>query len=742
MRVDRIVRRPLVALAAFIVAATGVTAVAPTAGAGRPPATPGSYNGLALTPPMGFNDWAGFECGSRFGEKLFLDTADAFVRLGLNKLGYNNLNLDDCWMRHDRDANGDLQVDTTRFPGTDPRLPAGSSAHPLKALGDYLHRRGLKFGIYEDAGYATCQGAAGSYGHFQQDANLYASWGVDYLKLDYCNQPLDRYPGKTHAQVAQIVYGQASQALLNTGRDIVFSASAPAYECCSGDDFWQEFQWLPKVSNLWRFGSDVSDNWPSIVRNYTEANTPGLPEKGGPGHWNDADMLEIGNGGLSPAEEQSQFTLWAEMASPLLLSTEVADLTPARLRIVTNPDIIAVDQDPLGRQGTIVDHGEGWDVLSRPLAGGDHAVVLFNKSDSARTITTTARTAGLPPARSYALTDLVTKEKTQSSGRIAADIAPHGTVIYRVRADAGAGLPPSTVLTLAGGSPNASGQPTETTATLTDNGSTPVTAARVGLSAPSGWTVRPTSLPLGTVAPGDSARASFSLSPPAAPKGKTAQTLTGTATYRWKGTGRTASAQETVLTNVPYDNLAQAFNNVGITDESNPAPGDFDGDGDSYSAQALAAGDPADPADPKVTPGTRVAVGGATFTWPDVPAGTADNVAGDGLTVKLDGQGGELAFLGAEAGFVSDTVTVHYTDGSTSTADLGFPNWCCSDPTAYGAQVAFYGLNRDLPSGPGNYGIHYQVFYNAIPITATKTVAAVTLPNTTQIHIFDMTVQP
>lgn len=741
MRVDRIVRRPLAALAAFLMITTGAAALAPAAGADGPPAAD-SYNGLALTPPMGFNDWAGFECGSRFGEKLFLDTADAFVRLGLNKLGYEYVNLDDCWMRHDRDANGDLQVDTTRFPGTDPRLPAGSSAHPLKALGDYLHGKGLKFGIYEDAGYKTCQGAAGSYGHFQQDANLYASWGVDYLKLDYCYQPLDQYPHKTRAQVAQIVYGQASQALRDTGRDIVFSASAPAYECCSGGDFWQEFQWLPKVSNLWRFGSDVSDNWPSIIRNYTEANTPGLPEKGGPGHWNDADMLEIGNGGLNPAEEQSQFTLWAEMASPLLLSTEVADLTPAQLSIVTNPDIIAVDQDRLGRQGKIVDRGTDWDVLSRPLADGDSAVVLFNKSDSAQTITTTAHAAGLPSAHSYALTDLVTKERTQSSGPIAADIAPHGTVIYRVRANAGTGLPPSTVLTLSGGDPNTSGQPTTTTATLTDNGSTPVTDAGVRLSAPDGWTVRPADRPLGTVAPGGSAGASFVLAPPAAPKGKAAQTLTGTATYTWNGTSHTASAQETVLTDVPYDNLAQAFNNVGITDESSPASGDFDGDGDSYSAQALAAGDPADPADPKVTPGTQITVAGAKFTWPNVPAGTADNVAGDGITVKFDGQGGKLAFLGAEAGFVSDTVTVHYTDGSTSTADLGFPNWCCSDPSAYGAQVAFYGLNRDLPSGPGNYGIHYQVFYNAIPITATKTVAAVTLPKAIQIHIFDMTVQP
>jgi hypothetical protein len=310
-----------------------------------------------------------------------------------------------------------------------------------------------------------------------------------------------------------------------------------------------------------------------------------------------------------------------------------------------------------------------------------------------------------------------------------------------VRADAGAGLPPSTVLTLAGGDPNALGQPTTTTATLTDNGSTPIDAASVSVSAPGGWTVQPAEAPIGTVAPGSSGTATFALSPPPPPKGKAAQTLDASAGYTWNGSRYDTAAQETVLTDVPYDNLAEAFNNIGITDETNPTPGNFDGDGNSYSAQALAAGDPANPADPQVTPGSTVTVGGASFTWPDVPAGTPDNVAGGGVTVKLGGQGSALAFLGAEAGFVSDTVAVHYTDGSTSTGSLGFPNWCCTDPTAYGAQVAFYGLHRDTQSGPANYGIHYQVFYNAVPVDASKTVAAVTLPNAAQIHIFDLTLQ-
>ena len=294
-------------LAAFAVFALSAGALAPAAPAGARPVTPAaapqeSYNGLALTPPMGFNDWAGFECNSQMNEQLFVKTADAIVNLGLNKRGYDYVNIDDCWMQQDRDANGNLQVDTTRFP------------HGMKWLGDYIHSKGLKFGIYEDAGYKTCQGAAGSYGHFQADADQYASWGVDYLKLDYCYQPLDQYPGKTQSQVAEIVYTQASQALLNTGRPIVFSESAPAYVCCSGPDFDNELTWLGKHGNLWRFGSDIADNWGSVIENYTEGNTPGLAQWAGPGHWNDADMFEIGNGGLTPTEEQSQFTLWAEMA--------------------------------------------------------------------------------------------------------------------------------------------------------------------------------------------------------------------------------------------------------------------------------------------------------------------------------------------------------------------------------------------------------------------------------------------
>jgi len=680
-----------------------------------------SYNGLALTPPMGFNSWAGFFCNSQMNETLYTKTADAIVNLGLNKLGYDYVNIDDCWMQNDRDANGNLQVDTTRFP------------HGMKWLGDYIHSKGLKFGIYEDAGYKTCQGAAGSYGHFQQDADQYASWGVDYLKLDYCYQPTDQFPGKTVSQVAEIVYSEASQALLNTGRPIVFSESAPAYVCCSGSDFDYELTWLYKHGNLWRFGSDISDNWASVVRNYTEDNTPGLAQWAGPGHWNDADMLEIGNGGLTLTEAQSQFTLWAEMASPLLLSTDLTKLTPAELAIVSNKDVVAVDQDSKGAQGTIVQSGNGYDVLAKPLANGDVSVVLFNKGDTAQSITTTAAAVGLPAGSPYELTDLVSKQKTSTAGIIAATVAPHGTVIYRVHPNAPKKLAPSVAVFLSSGTFTA-GQPTPVTVTVANYGTGALSNVDVRLAVPAGWQVQPADQPIGRIEAGRSAAVTFQVTSTPPPPGKVTRTLTADVSYKSGSTRASTSGELTVITNTPYPNLAAAFNNVAISDDSNPTTGNFDGDGNSYSAQALAAAG--------ATPGATITSNGATFTWPSAAAGTPDNVAGGGYQVTLTGQGSKLAFLGSEAGFDSDTVTVTYTDGTTSTGTLGFPNWCCAPTNAYGATPAIVTTYRNTPSGPANFGNDYDVFYNSIPIDATKTVATVTLPSKGLIHIFAMGVQP
>jgi alpha-galactosidase len=724
-------RRFFGAVVAAAMVACAVTAAAPavsadthTSAAATTPAinTAPSYNGLSLTPPMGFNDWAGFECTSAMNETLFTRTADEIVALGLDKLGYDYVNIDDCWMQKNRDASGNLQVDASRFP------------HGLKWLGDYIHSKGLKFGIYEDAGYFTCQGAAGSYGHFQQDADLYASWGVDYLKLDYCYEPMDAFPGKSESQVAQIVYTEASQALLNTHRPMQFSESAPAYVCCSGPDFSNELTWLYQHGNLWRFGSDIYDAWPGVLENYSEDNTPGLAQWAGPGHWNDADMLEIGNGGLSLTEEQTQMTLWAEMASPILLSTDLAKLTPAEVGIVANPDVVAVDQDKLGAQGTIVQSGTGYDVLAKPLADGDVSVVLFNKGDTAQTVTTTASAIGLPGSGApFRLTDLVSKATSASDGTISAALAPHATVIYRVHAGGDKHLPIHTSATISG-APLAAGVPTKVSVSFGDYGYFDAQQPSVTLKLPAGWTATPASVNLKNVEPGGSATATFLVTAGTPPPGKVTTTVTASVSYRDRGTPATDTADLSNVTNTPFPSLAGAFNNVAVSDENNPEPGNFDGDGDSYSAQALAAAG--------AGPGATIKAGGTTFTWPSSAVGTNDNVAGSGVMVNISGQGSKLGFLGAEAGFDTDTVTVTYTDGTSSSGSLGFPNWCCASPTSYGATPAIVTTHRNTPSGPANFGLDYDVFYNSIRIDATKTVKTVTVPNDPAIHIFAMAVQP
>ncbi len=376
-----------------------------------------SYNGLALTPPMGFNNWAHYEC--KLDERLFVDTADALVTTGLAKLGYRYVNIDDCWMEMQRDASGNLVANPKLFP------------HGMKWLGDYIHSKGLKFGIYEDAGYMTCQKAPGMYGHVEQDMRTFASWGMDYLKLDYCYSPDDRYPGKNFSQVAQIVYSGVSAALLKSGRDIVFSCSPPAYAFDKPKEFVEVMSWVGSVCNLWRTDDDIYDAWKSVVANY-QGNV-GLAQYAFPGGWNDADMLEVGNPGMTLTEQQSQFSLWAMMASPLLISTDVAKLSSAALGILSNKDVIAVDQDALGRQAELVKKIGNVDILSRPLANGDHAIAFFNQGEHAEKISVNARALGLPGGR-YRLKNLWSQQVSETRHMITADIVAHAVVLYRVSA--------------------------------------------------------------------------------------------------------------------------------------------------------------------------------------------------------------------------------------------------------------------------------------------------------------------
>ncbi|WP_370071621.1 NEW3 domain-containing protein [Streptacidiphilus sp. MAP5-3] len=727
---SRRLRAALACVSALAAASSGlllgtpaVAATAPTAAAvnatGNAAGT-AQYPDYAPTPPMGWNDWSYYQCG--INEKTILDNAHALVTTGLAKKGFNTVTIDDCWMAPNRDAKGNLVANPTEFP------------HGMAYIGQQLHKLGLKFGIYEDAGTQTCGGFPGSMGHWQQDADLFASWGVDYVKLDGCNVPTPT--GQTDEQAYHATYAAMSQALVNTHRPIVFSISAPAY--FQGESNWnQVIGWSAQLGNLWREGADIAlgqdtgpDKWASIDYNYSY--NVGLADLQHPGRWNDPDFLLAGDSGLTQDEIQSQVSLWSMMAAPLISSTDLTHLSPAALEVLGNKDVIAVDQDRLGVQGRIVAHGTGYDVLAKPLANGDRAVALFNSSDAAQTISVAARTAGLSSAKAYRLENLVSKQVTETTGTISADVPPHATVLYRVSAGAGAGLAPATAITWRDVSSAA--QPGTYRVTLADHGSKPLTGVRLSVTAPKGWTVSPSAVSLPRVPAGGTASATVRLSGPAPVPGTTITPVAATATYRGGSTDGSVSGQETVVQVVPYPTLAAAFDNVGATSESNTTPGNFDGSGDSYSSDALAKAG--------ATPGATVNANGLTFTWPTAAPGTPDNVSADGQEVTLTGQGSALGFLGAEAGFVSGPVTVTYTDGTTSTGQLGFPNWCCAPTNAYGALTAFTTDHRNTPSGPANYGTSYGVFTNTVPLTPGKTVRSVTLPQEPAIHVFGLAIKP
>ncbi|NNC12511.1 hypothetical protein HII28_11560 [Planctomonas sp. JC2975] len=703
---------------AGLLAAPSAVMAAPLQSSSAATGSTSSYNGQALTPPMGWNDWSYYQCD--INEKLILDQGAALVSSGLAKKGYNTVTIDDCWMQS-RDANGVLVANPTTFPDG------------MKYVADKLHAMGLKFGIYEDAGTNTCGGYPGSWGHYTQDADTFASWGVDYVKLDGCNVP--SVAGQSDAQTYIQAYNQFSQALVATGRPIVFSDSAPAY--FQGTSDWQTvISASSKVANLWREGADTAlgqesgaSKWSAIAYNYSY-NEP-LGQYAGPGHWNDPDFLLAGDSGLSTTEMQSQMSLWAEMAAPLISSTDLTSLSPASLAVLGNDRIIGVDQDPLGVQGHIVQQGTGYDVLTKPLANGDVSVVLFNKGTSSQTIGTTAAAAGLTGSGPFTLTDLVGGQQSVTNGVVSADVPAHGTVMYRVHRGAGKGLAAAVSLsfqnnTVGGGSSNID-------LTLTNNGPTMVSTADVTLAVPSGWKVSGSRQTVHALKAGGSATVSFKVTGPTPPPGPHTDELTATVGYRSQSATATLIGVDDLYSNVPYPNLAAAFNNVGVTDLSNYTVGNFDGDGNSFSAEQLQAAG--------VTPGSTVSFGGATFTWPSAAAGTNDNVQTTGQVVEASGSGTKLAFLGSEAGDVQGTVTVTYTDGSTSTGQLGFPNWSFSSATEFGSQVAISTQGRNTPSGYGDSAYAYRVFYNTIPLASGKTIATVTLPDSASIHLFALAAQ-
>jgi alpha-galactosidase len=313
---------------------------------------------LAATPPMGWNSWNFF--ARNVNDQDIRNAADQMVATGMKDAGYIYVNIDDTW-EGERDADGVLHTNS-KFPD-------------MKALADYVHSKGLKIGIYSGPGAKTCAGFPASLDHEAQDAKLYASWGIDYLKYDLCSfrrdQMATKSPNDKAEQMRTMVeaYEKMGKALKDSGRPIVFSL------CQYGWD--APWEWAPALGgNLWRTTGDVRADWGSI---YNIANQQaGLAKYAGPGHWNDPDMLEVGNGRLTLPENRSHFSLWAMLAAPLLAGNDLPNMKPEIKAILTNPDVIAIDQDKLGRQGTRAYSDGQIDVWVRHLSGGAMAIAVLN----------------------------------------------------------------------------------------------------------------------------------------------------------------------------------------------------------------------------------------------------------------------------------------------------------------------------------------------------------------------------
>ena len=309
---------------------------------------------LGQTPQMGWSSWNKFQ--GNINEDIIKGIADAMVTSGLRDAGYTYVNIDDCW-HGKRDADGFIQPDPQRFPSG------------MKALADYVHARGLKLGIYSDAGTETCAGRPGSLGHEYQDALQYARWGVDYLKYDWCN---------TTNVNARGAYQLISDALAATGRPIFLSM------CEWGDN--QPWRWARDIGHSWRVGPDSWCAFDSTrgFPNYVQYSVidcinknDSLRRYAGPGHWNDPDMLEVGNG-LTVNQDRAHFTLWCMMASPLILGNDIRSMNAETKAILTNADLIAINQDMLGVQGLRLTFGDGLEYWFKPLDNGDWAMTIFN----------------------------------------------------------------------------------------------------------------------------------------------------------------------------------------------------------------------------------------------------------------------------------------------------------------------------------------------------------------------------
>ncbi|XP_057425393.1 alpha-galactosidase-like [Lotus japonicus] len=356
-------------------------------------------NGLGQTPPMGWNSWNRFGCD--INESLVRETADAMVSTGLAALGYKYINLDDCWAEINRDHQGNMVPKASTFPSG------------IRALAHYVHSKGLKFGIYSDAGNQTCsKRMPGSLGHEEQDAKTFASWGIDYLKYDNC---------ENNGISVKQRYPPMSQALLNTGRPIFFSMCEWGWE---DPEIWGKI-----LGNSWRTTGDIEDNWESMTSIADSNDRWALYAR--PGGWNDPDMLEVGNGGMTTEEYRAHFSIWALAKAPLLVGCDIRAMDNTTHELITNQEVIAVNQDKLGVQGKKVKTNNNLEVWAGPLKGNKIAVILWNRSSSNATVKASWSDIGLKPGTIVDARDLW-EHSTQSSvsGEISAELDSHACKMY------------------------------------------------------------------------------------------------------------------------------------------------------------------------------------------------------------------------------------------------------------------------------------------------------------------------
>lgn len=392
----------------------------------------GLDNGLALTPPMGWLAWERFRCNTDckndpdncISDRLFRTMTDILVSEGYAAVGYEYVNVDDCWPERERDPRGRLVPDRERFP------------YGMKSLSDYVHSKGLKFGIYEDYGNFTCAGYPGVVGHLAGDASTFASWGVDYVKLDGCYAlPVDMDHG----------YPEFGRQLNLTGRQMVYSCSWPVYQIYAG--LQPNFTSIIEHCNLWRNFDDIQDSWASVesIIDYYGNHQDVIVPNAGPGHWNDPDMLIIGNFGLSYEQSKTQFAIWAILAAPLLMSVDLRTIRPEYKAILQNRKIIEVDQDPLGIQGRRIYKHRGIEIWSRPIIPihgqyYSYAIAFVNRrtDGTPSDVAVTLRELGLNNPSGYRVEDLyedVDYGVLSPQTKIKVKVNPSGSVVI-LRADA------------------------------------------------------------------------------------------------------------------------------------------------------------------------------------------------------------------------------------------------------------------------------------------------------------------